>query len=108
MKYQLNEKPTYSVVPVVELMPGEEGVINHVGIYDYGSVIHKTRPTIDGIVTVHTASGALSVVKPQLLAEFDEHDLMIFVNGYGLPLDELKEVRDLEREYRNSASDSSE
>jgi hypothetical protein len=107
MKYRLNENPIgISAVPIIELIPGERGKIHHVGIYFGGSGdssgIHFFKDEsgynrkisfVDIGPTNERHRTSLGSCKGAEVAEIaNEHDL---------PLDELNEIRDLEREYRS-------
>ena len=97
MKYQINENSCQSVVPVMELKPGEEGVIKWVGVYNDGSVMHFLKHAREYATILFDSFG----VKSRKLAGYDDFDLHRLEAKSGFPFDELAELRDLEIEYRS-------
>lgn len=92
MKYQLNRKPRNSVVPVIELVLGQTGRIQHVGIYDRESFIHTSDGNGESVRFAGKECRLTDIAR----------DLWIFASVNGYPLEELKEILELEKEYRSS------
>lgn len=93
-KYRINENPGYIRAPVVELIPGQEGEIAYVGILQDESMICSQR---NGIIDFSECS-------EMVLAYFDDDMLNCLNENLGLPMEELKETRKLEKEYRKKNS----
>jgi len=91
--YKLNMRPKYSVVPVLEINEGSNGTISWVGMYRDGSYLHKG----DGGVT--PVDMLLDSRKGKKLSDCSDEDLAR-ISGWGYPITELRELRKLEREFR--------
>ena len=92
MKYQLNEDPSYSAVPVIELKPGSQGVVKCAALYGDETWLHKLDPGIRAEWDGST----------EVLAGCSDHSLMLLSMLFIYPIEELQEIRELEIQYRSS------
>jgi len=99
MKYQIKYNPKYSCVPVIELMEGNDGKIKFVGLYLNSSVIHSDNVS-DDEVAGYLMGNDCNV--PCILSECNDDQLKIIFGVCHYPIEELKEVRDLEKQARAS------
>ena len=97
MKYRINED---SVIPCVELEKGKEGVINRANLYGNHTVLYTTdgRAIFVGYPVEWTFFPLY--LTDASLSDFDDDTLKEFAKLHKLPLEELEEIRELEREYR--------
>ncbi|MCX6814879.1 MAG: hypothetical protein NTY20_04500 [Candidatus Aenigmarchaeota archaeon] len=95
MKYQINEDPRCFPVPSIELVPGEKGKIIYASIYPRHSVIHRTDPHFPNVACVIELDKKLADCgDPQIIYLWGKHDL---------PVEELVEIREKERLYRQNS-----
>ncbi len=102
MRYQVNTRHRDSVIPVIELAPGEKGEIKYVAMYADQSVIHVSSATIrepsrELVLLLHDSS-----LKPKRLSDFDDVQLNKLSQMYKLPLADLHALRGMELEYRET------
>lgn len=81
------------MVPVIELMDGRTGVIDHIGIYDNRTIIYLPDST---------SFIVYGSVKECFLSDLRDDDLTLLAQRQSIPFDELQELRTLEAEYRAS------
>ena len=98
-KYILNENPERTAaIARIQLADGETGDIRFVDLYPNVSVLH------DGSESGHsTYVGS----EPRTLDSLSEKELAEFAFGSDERVAELEEIRDLEKQYRESKSPGS-
>lgn len=103
-KYQIKERTKYSAIPVIELVGGATGIIRHVGVCYGVSAIHiPTGKNCETVFYLKDWSYELEDIPPEL-ASCSDRDLEKIVSKASVKLDieELKEIRDLEKKYRDT------
>jgi hypothetical protein len=98
MKYQINKNPQISVVPIIELSKGLDGVIKHSGIYPDSSVLHSDNNMNDFYAynLMHYPDYGI----PKRLSHCNDKHLERISRICNYPIEELKEIRKLERQAR--------
>ena len=107
-KYRINTNPRNSLVPTVELIEGQTGKIQGVGIYPGCSVIHLGE--FDHERILYTENSPIRPVAiwgttPNVLADYTEEQIRLLSEEHEIPLDELTEVWKLEKDLRKSLAD---
>ena len=96
VKYRVDETKNHGVVPFLELVSGETGRVLRVGIYDILSALYLVdikKP----IITALNRGRKLEHVR---LSDYTDRELTTFSTGFNIPIDELVELRQAEKEYR--------
>ena len=94
-RYRLNERSGYCTVPVFERVDGESTTIHHISVYSKGGDVT--------LIFTGARTGGMHIsdaFSPRTLTSFRDEELADLSKGKDLPLDELMELRELEREYR--------
>ena len=91
-KYRISESSGNVAGPSVELVPGKEGVIKYTGMFNWATLLYNGKDP--GILCGNTA-------RPARLSEMSMSHVGILSRVHGIPLDELEEIRNLERQYRS-------
>ncbi len=102
MKYKLNESPSYHVCPTIERINEKVGKIKYSAIYDDRTYIYMSEKASDMIV-VGREVGKFNEIQ---LSSYSYRMLETLSHLRSLPLEELKEIRDLEKQYRESKKKS--
>ncbi|MEK6888301.1 MAG: hypothetical protein AABX14_05135 [Candidatus Aenigmatarchaeota archaeon] len=103
-KYTVNEKPKYSIPPVLELLPGEIGCVTDVGIYPDCSVLHFCVDAVEKCA--HAEVVRNGSIRPVKLSDMRNYELTVLSIRFNIPEEELTELRQAEKEYRARSATS--
>ncbi len=103
MKYFFNSKPSGSVVPTIELLPNTEGKISRYAMYEDSAVIHLCK--IQAGKLSHNYSTGCFILDYKGKTKFinlPKEDLFYLAKKHDLPLEEVEEIANIERQQNES------
>lgn len=102
-RYHIAMKPTErrsKRVPIIELKPGEEGTINYVEVNNGCSDIVKVCGGVGHNICLKSASAELDLQGCERLAYVGDSQLQRLAESLSIPIQELQEIRELEKQVR--------